>query len=444
MFDLIIEKNNQSDKFLFTVNPTLWNETCKFVYRYRNPQNEIISKEFIAKKEMRDNKYFYVYDFNLERQLFDNKDGVEICVYLIQKEGSGAPILVGNWINKGGKWKCDPNVVPYPSRMIGFSLTNQCNLKCMMCWQKNRQNPVFLPLESIKKVIESVKLFGKPPVYLWGGEPFLHPEIWPIIHFIKESGFFCIANTNGLTLESHAQEIIDSRIDMLVVSLDGEELIHDQIRGRKGTFQKVVHGLEKIMQIRKRRPIMALNCVINELNYQMLDRMVNLKNKIGIDYLEFQFLIFYTPEEVSSFKRHFIQLFGYEPKSADSYVSNYGKIEIDELYKMMERINQLNDPHIRFFPYALNNYNSVSDYFTNAQSLNIKRCESIYKSFWVEPNGDVVTCSIFPGYVAGNINQQDFFSIWNGELFRDFRNAMSKGLFSICYRCCDLYKKDYF
>ena len=154
-------------------------------------------------------------------------------------------------------------------------------------------------------------------------------------------------------------------------------------------------------------------------------------------------MIYYTQEEKESYKSRYKRLFATEPFSADDYGADYGNIDLDLLCTVRNRIAAAQDHHIRFFPYAIHSAADVYNYFKRPWKLGITSCDSIDKSFWVEPNGDVVPCSIFPDYVVGNIKEQGFYRIWNNKKFQTFRQAMNEELFSICYRCCDLYKKDY-
>ena len=313
--------------------------------------------------------------------------------------------------------------------MIGFSLTNQCNLQCSMCWQKNRSEALYLSFEDIKSVIEEAKLFGRPPIYFWGGEPFLHPRFWEIIRMVKENGFFCVVNTNGMIIKNTVEKILASGLDMIVVSIDGREQIHDRIRGRKGVYRQVISGLEKLLERRGKRPIVAVNSVITELNYKNMDDLVALKKILAFDYLDYQFLIYYSQHEKDNYKSRYKALFGVEPAAVDGYGTDFGEIDFDQLNLVIKKVKEDGDNRIRFFPYAINSSKDVYNYFNKPWNLGVKSCDSIRKSFWVEPNGDVIPCSIFPDYVVGNIKNDSFYSIWNNERFSKVSPAHGRRAF---------------
>ncbi len=61
----------------------------------------------------------------------------------------------------------------------------------------------------------------KPIISLFGGEPFLYPDILPLIREIKRRGLTCTVITNGGRLEALARELVEIGIDSIAVSIDG-------------------------------------------------------------------------------------------------------------------------------------------------------------------------------------------------------------------------------
>jgi radical SAM protein with 4Fe4S-binding SPASM domain len=73
--------------------------------------------------------------------------------------------------------------------------------------------------------------------------------------------------------------------------------------------------------------------------------------------------------------------------------------------------------------------------------IGAKRCNAGEYSMCIEPNGDILPCQSF--YTsAGNILRDAWESIWNGELFRSFRDREDDprwaGLPEKCWECPDL------
>ncbi|MCP4396383.1 MAG: radical SAM protein, partial [bacterium] len=82
--------------------------------------------------------------------------------------------------------------------------------------------------------------------FAWGGEPFMYPGLFDFTQRIKENKSLLAVVTNATMLADRAKEIVEQKWDALMFSLDGPEKIHDEIRGRAGTFQKVADGIEQV------------------------------------------------------------------------------------------------------------------------------------------------------------------------------------------------------
>src|ERR1700730_16058616 len=154
-----------------------------------------------------------------------------------------------------------PNNLPMPT-FVQLRVTNLCNLRCKMCGQwgdtgifRSQSSSATatdgaLERQRIQELIgakrqlalrDYVRLLdelapARPIISLFGGEPFLYPDILPLIGEIKRRGLTCTVITNGGRLEALARELVESGIDSIAVSIDGPPEVHDRIRGSSGTF----------------------------------------------------------------------------------------------------------------------------------------------------------------------------------------------------------------
>src|SRR5215469_8817247 len=77
--------------------------------------------------------------------------------------------------------------------LVYFKLTPACNLRCVMCGQYGDKGVMkdcaaeetknILPLETWIKFIDEIAP-RRPVTYVWGGEPFLYPDIFPLVRHI--------------------------------------------------------------------------------------------------------------------------------------------------------------------------------------------------------------------------------------------------------------------
>ena len=82
--------------------------------------------------------------------------------------------------------------------MAHISIINACNLTCSFCCFANRAMSERLPLDRIKKALDSFKKIGITGIeYTGGGEPTLHPDFEEIIKYTYDLGFKIGICTNG-------------------------------------------------------------------------------------------------------------------------------------------------------------------------------------------------------------------------------------------------------
>ena len=85
-----------------------------------------------------------------------------------------------------------------------FSITNDCNLNCPICFTYNRPDQkYFKSIEDTQKIIQHILKREKEVqlINLTGGEPTLHPQLFEILETCKQQGIPRVTmNTNGIRL----------------------------------------------------------------------------------------------------------------------------------------------------------------------------------------------------------------------------------------------------
>jgi len=66
-------------------------------------------------------------------------------------------------------------------------------------------------LDVYKRLVDEIK-HKRPTIYLWGGEPFLYPDLFPLIDYMKDAGMAVSVNTNGTQLAKNAEEIVRKEV----------------------------------------------------------------------------------------------------------------------------------------------------------------------------------------------------------------------------------------
>ncbi len=169
--------------------------------------------------------------------------------------------------------------------IVQWHISHLCNLRCKHCYQEEYNN--HMSKEDCYLVLEKLDLFFKekrllPQINLTGGEPLLHPNFFEIVDEIKKRGYSFSVLTNGTLInEDIAQKLKDYAPIFVQISLDGDKVIHDSIRGN-GNFDKALQGID----ILKKYNIKVLvSFTAQKLNYKELKGLAKVCQKHKVDKL---------------------------------------------------------------------------------------------------------------------------------------------------------------
>jgi len=96
-----------------------------------------------------------------------------------------------------------------------FFLTGDCNMACRHCWiaptfEHSDRSQKALPFDLFKKIITEAKEPGLSGVKLTGGEPFIHPDIIPVLRYIRDQRLKLTIESNGTAITPHHADLIRS------------------------------------------------------------------------------------------------------------------------------------------------------------------------------------------------------------------------------------------
>ena len=121
-----------------------------------------------------------------------------------------------------------------------FSVTDRCNARCKYCSVPLRAKPELSTTEIFRLLDEFVELGGSR-IALWGGEPLVREDIGEIIDYCRRKKLLTSLDTNGYLVPKKMDEI--SNLDVLVISFDGEQEVHDANR-EEGSYEKAIKAFE--------------------------------------------------------------------------------------------------------------------------------------------------------------------------------------------------------
>ena len=160
-----------------------------------------------------------------------------------------------------------------------------CNCRCMMCdiWQ--RKDGRELDLADFARHRQSLLHLGVRNAVLTGGEPLLHRNFEALCDFLKNCDIRVTLLTTGLLISEHAAAIARG-VDEVIVSLDGPEDVHDQVRRVKGAHRLIGDGISAVKQISGGMPVHG-RCTVQKANHRHLRETVAAAKALSFDSISF-------------------------------------------------------------------------------------------------------------------------------------------------------------
>ena len=394
-----------------------------------------------------------------------------IQFYKILKRSPFGDIKMLKWATRllslqiDGRFNSGYSFTPY---LIHLMPTQRCNLRCKSCGQwgstgffkdaGDQKDSKSLDKEVFKSFIDQVAPF-KPTIFLTGGEPFLHKDIIELIQHIKSRNLVCWIVSNGTMFEKYAEEIVDAGVDVLYVSIDGPAEMHDEVRGMVNCYEKIKSGVEKIKELKARRalntPKLCQISTISNHSYKNLSSFPDITEDLGFDMLIIKHSYFTLTEVGKKYEEVMEKYFSCSAPSWKGWARDDFGMDLDfiqkSLYDMQERKNKF---LLSFFPHV--KVEDIHKYYSNDPELfypikkngkvskgtygdKYMKCIAPWTHLMVYPNGEAMICNDNPDYILGNIYDDSFKEIWNGEKARKFRKFIRKHSLPICSRCCGLH-----
>ena len=334
--------------------------------------------------------------------------------------------------------------------LVYFKVTGACNLRFKMCGQYGdkgvmkdcmaEENRKILPLETWKKFIDEVAP-RKPVSYIWGGEPFLYPDLLPLAKYMVEKGLYVSVNTNGTLMERHAEQIVRDGWSTIFVSLDAFRDVNDELRGQ-GSYDKVIAGLKAISKEKQKRkvkyPMLNIVTTVTNKNYMDLANLSEASKEYNIDLHIYNLGTYTNDKIVAEQKRFMKEKFDTDIDCLDAYNTGYNTgIDGQKLHKILRDTQENNFGHAVLTVPALNP-EKTHTYYSELETPVRNNCVVPWCQLNVNYNGDVHFCADYPDYILGNIKDKPIKEIYNGERANYFRKALHEcegGMFPGCLRC---------
>lgn len=169
--------------------------------------------------------------------------------------------------------------------------TNICTLKCPFCstgFGNIKRAKGMMSGENFKKIID---ILGPYLLHIdmqnWG-EPLLNKDIYQMIAYAKKFDIHVTASTNFQNFdEKSAEDMISSKLDRLILSIDGASQETYEKYRRGGDFLKAIENIKTLVRKRKelksRLPIIIWQFLVFRHNEHEIEIAQRMARELGAD-----------------------------------------------------------------------------------------------------------------------------------------------------------------
>ena len=324
----------------------------------------------------------------------------------------------------------DPNVIQTLPVLVVHAHSS-CNCRCIMCdiW-KTRSGKSF-QAGDLEPHLASIRRLGVRWLVFSGGEPLLNPELPLLCSILRKEEIRLTLLTTGLLLEKDADEVVAS-FDDVIVSLDGPQEIHDEVRRVEGAFALVQAGVSAL-RARGTNIKISARTVVQKANHRHLRETVHAARELGLDSISF----LAADLTSTAFNRPLIWPIARQEEVGLSL------LELRALENEIELLIQESciESESSFIVETPEKLRRIAHHFSVQLSLKKGKspvCNAPWVSAVIETDGTVRPCFFHPS--IGNLHEQSLETIVNGKVARGFRASLDIPNNPICNRCvCSLH-----
>lgn len=272
-----------------------------------------------------------------------------------------------------------------------IKVTGKCMAKCSFCSQGG-SHQAQMTNSYLHKVLDICVDFGIPSVSYTGGEPLLYPHILESLKYGKELRLQQSLITNGILLgelckKAHGLEYVD----VIGVSILGDEETHNKILGVSGAYINTVKALKQYGHFFKK---IVINYTLNHLNnnYKCLYSVATLCKENNW-------------------------------KLCVNRLQPIGLAKANELdmnnQQIVDLINQIEKDTNEDMDIG----NVITPCTINKKSIyKLKNCGAGITFLSIEADGDIKLCPSAEWSLGRLNNYEDLFSVWNSIILDKYRS----------------------
>ncbi|WP_417335296.1 radical SAM/SPASM domain-containing protein [Halobacteriovorax marinus] len=320
--------------------------------------------------------------------------------------------------------------------VLRIRITTKCNLSCSFCYLKsglNREEEGNLDIEEWKKVFSNLP--RRTIVDLTGAEPLMYKDIREFIKILCEKKIKYSMTTNGTVYNGlTAREIVENRLYVLMVSLDGLEGVHDKLRGRSGAFERTVRFIREIEQEKIRQntkyPFINIKTTVLDENVHELEGLLNeLGKSIPCNTLTLSLLF----QNRARGGMELFEDYGVDELRKGNTAQYTKKAEVKKFFSSLNYSEHVNGYSVSIRPRM--NKKDIFHYIDSPPSMEVESCPLYKNTLTLYFDGKISPCDI--SLNLGNIRDHGYNmkNTFNGIRYKNFISLFKSGD-RACEGCC--------
>lgn len=308
------------------------------------------------------------------------------------------PYKILNHFDKLKKIAAGQNVFPVT---VEIDPSNRCNHRCQWCVSAESHTGEKMHFDRFSRLAGELKKLGTESIVLkGGGEPTLHPRINDMLYAAREAGLRVGMITNGSMPFADTRRALLECADWVRISIDAANAdTHHQIHG-SADFGKILDHISDLAA-NAGRTMIGMNFVAEQRNHDQILEFARLAERLGVTYVTIR-CVFDSSHPLTPQMRRIMR----DQAAAAARLSHDG------------------------FRVLLGNF--TDDYLDadHDQPFPYRKCLGPNLVGIIGADGEVYACCFLRGnkqFSFGNVQDQTFEQIWNGQKRVDVMEAIYRG-----------------
>ncbi len=287
-----------------------------------------------------------------------------------------------------------------------WETTLRCNAHCKHCGSRAGENINLKDELNTKEIIDVFKSVAKKYnakeilLNITGGEPLIREDIFEVMSEANQLGFKWGMTTNGILINDDIiKKMKETKIGSISISLDGLENSHDEFRGIKGSYSKIINNIKKIKKENFIKYI-QVTTVVNKTNINELEELYKIIKDLNIN----------------SWRVVNMDPIG---RAKDNTQLN---LDDKDIIYLLDFIKDKRKNASFDVTYGCSHF--LGEKYERQLRSHMFFCVSGYTTASILYNGDIYVCpnvERLPQLIQGNVRKDNFVDVWENK-FKWFRN----------------------